>query len=377
MLARGLQTKQVARALGISVKTADRHIQNAYRKIGVSTRAAADPVRDGARAGRMGRTPDCPAGRALLASSAARRPAERRRAKEDAMSTHTLDDAERRSDLRDRRGDRAHLGAPPGRHRGGLGAGPGMDAARASPARRRDTVLELAAGVGDTGFEAAADVGESGRLITTDFSPAMLEAARRRGAELGAGERRVPGHRRRADRARRRLGRRGAVPVRLHADGRPCGGARRDAPRPAPGRSAGAGGLGRPGAQPVLRDRSAISLVQRGHIPPPEPPPAPGPFSMASAERIDGAPARAPDSPRCGPRRCAVRFVDSGRGRVPERDRRHRRPARARAAGTGRLRSRGGQGGRRGSLPRFAAERGYELPWRRAVRGGELSTGGM
>ena len=41
LLARGLQTKQVARRLRISVKTADRHIQNAYRKIGVSTRAAA------------------------------------------------------------------------------------------------------------------------------------------------------------------------------------------------------------------------------------------------------------------------------------------------------------------------------------------------
>ena len=41
MLARGLQTKQVAGALGISVKTADRHVQNAYRKLGVSTRAAA------------------------------------------------------------------------------------------------------------------------------------------------------------------------------------------------------------------------------------------------------------------------------------------------------------------------------------------------
>jgi HD-GYP domain-containing protein (c-di-GMP phosphodiesterase class II)/DNA-binding CsgD family transcriptional regulator len=41
MVARGLQTKQVARALGISVKTADRHIQNAYVKIGVSTRAGA------------------------------------------------------------------------------------------------------------------------------------------------------------------------------------------------------------------------------------------------------------------------------------------------------------------------------------------------
>jgi DNA-binding CsgD family transcriptional regulator len=41
LLACGLHTKQVARALGISVKTADRHIQNAYAKIGVSTRAAA------------------------------------------------------------------------------------------------------------------------------------------------------------------------------------------------------------------------------------------------------------------------------------------------------------------------------------------------
>ena len=41
LLARGLQTKQVAFALGITVKTADTHVQHAYRKIGVSTRAAA------------------------------------------------------------------------------------------------------------------------------------------------------------------------------------------------------------------------------------------------------------------------------------------------------------------------------------------------
>jgi HD-GYP domain-containing protein (c-di-GMP phosphodiesterase class II) len=41
LLARGLQTKQVARRLAISPKTADRHVQNAYAKIGVSTRAAA------------------------------------------------------------------------------------------------------------------------------------------------------------------------------------------------------------------------------------------------------------------------------------------------------------------------------------------------
>lgn len=41
LLARGRQTKQIARSLNISVKTADFHIQNAYRKMGVTTRAAA------------------------------------------------------------------------------------------------------------------------------------------------------------------------------------------------------------------------------------------------------------------------------------------------------------------------------------------------
>jgi len=51
--------------------------------------------------------------------------------------------------------------------------------------RDGDTVLELAAGTGDTGFEAAAAIGGRGRLLSTDFSPTMLEAARRRGAELG------------------------------------------------------------------------------------------------------------------------------------------------------------------------------------------------
>jgi len=41
LLARGLQTKQVGRVLGITTKTADHHVQNAYAKMGVSTRAAA------------------------------------------------------------------------------------------------------------------------------------------------------------------------------------------------------------------------------------------------------------------------------------------------------------------------------------------------
>ncbi len=41
LLARGQTTKQIAVTLVISVKTADRHIQNAYGKIGASTRGAA------------------------------------------------------------------------------------------------------------------------------------------------------------------------------------------------------------------------------------------------------------------------------------------------------------------------------------------------
>lgn len=48
-----------------------------------------------------------------------------------------------------------------------------------------ETVLELGAGTGHTGFAAAVTLGERGRLISSDFSPAMVEVARRRGAQLG------------------------------------------------------------------------------------------------------------------------------------------------------------------------------------------------
>jgi DNA-binding NarL/FixJ family response regulator len=41
LIARGLTMKQMAAQLYISVKTVDRHIQNIYTKIGVSTRAGA------------------------------------------------------------------------------------------------------------------------------------------------------------------------------------------------------------------------------------------------------------------------------------------------------------------------------------------------
>jgi SAM-dependent methyltransferase len=51
--------------------------------------------------------------------------------------------------------------------------------------RPGQTILELAAGTGETGFLAAARVGERGRLISSDRSPNMVDAARRAGGELG------------------------------------------------------------------------------------------------------------------------------------------------------------------------------------------------
>jgi ubiquinone/menaquinone biosynthesis C-methylase UbiE len=48
-----------------------------------------------------------------------------------------------------------------------------------------ETILELAAGLGDTGFAVAERLGDDGRLITSDFSPGMLDAARRNAAERG------------------------------------------------------------------------------------------------------------------------------------------------------------------------------------------------
>jgi len=150
--------------------------------------------------------------------------------------------------------------------------------------RPGDTVLELAAGVGDTGFEAAAIVGEHGRLISTDFSPSMLEAARRRGAELGV--RNVEFLVTDAERLELDDDSVDGVLCRfgymLMADPGAAFAETRRVLRPG-GRVALAV-WGPPERNPFF-GIIAISLVQRGHIPPPEPPPAPGIFSMASAER--------------------------------------------------------------------------------------------
>jgi SAM-dependent methyltransferase len=54
--------------------------------------------------------------------------------------------------------------------------------------RPGETILELAAGPGDTGLLAARSLRPEGRLVSTDFAPEMVEAARRRAAELGLEE---------------------------------------------------------------------------------------------------------------------------------------------------------------------------------------------
>ncbi len=146
-----------------------------------------------------------------------------------------------------------------------------------------DTVLELAAGTGDTGFDIAALLGEDGRLISTDFSPSMLEAARRRGAALEVEnvEYRV------IDAERNEL-------EDDSVDGVICRFGYMLMADPATAlletrRVLRAGGRltlavwGAPERNPFF-SAVVVSLVQHGHIPPPEPA-GPGLFSMASEER--------------------------------------------------------------------------------------------
>jgi SAM-dependent methyltransferase len=47
------------------------------------------------------------------------------------------------------------------------------------------TVLEVAAGTGDLGFLVAQRIGEGGRVISSDFSPEMVDVARRQGEARG------------------------------------------------------------------------------------------------------------------------------------------------------------------------------------------------
>ena len=223
-----------------------------------------------------------------------------------------------------------------------------------------DTVLELAAGFGDTSHAAAEIVGPDGKVICTDFSPVMVDIARRRGEELGLDERRVPGAGRRADRARGRLRRRRALPLRVHAHAGSPARARGDATRAPSRRASRPRGLARGRAQSVDLDR-------RPHAPRARPRPS------ARAGRAGDV--------HDGTRRARAR---AARGRRPHRPParggagavRLREPRRVRSprAGHGRRSSRGsGARCRTASARRwsrssasafapFAVDGGYEFP---------------
>jgi SAM-dependent methyltransferase len=149
--------------------------------------------------------------------------------------------------------------------------------------RPGDTVLELSAGPGDTGFAAAEIVGEHGRLLSTDFSPEMVEVARRRGTELGLRNvdyRVIDAERIEldADSVDGVLCQSGYM---LMADTAAALSETRRVLRPG-GRLA----LSVWGA-PERNPWAAIAgrfLVERGHMPPPQPG-APGTFSMGTEER--------------------------------------------------------------------------------------------
>ena len=157
--------------------------------------------------------------------------------------------------------------------------------------RPGETVLELGAGTGETGFETATILGADGRLISTDFSPEMVEVARRRGTELGLGnvDYRV------IDAERIELdsgsvdGVLGQSTYMLAADPAAALAETRRVLRP--GGRLVLSVWGAPERNPWASIGGMI-LAERGHMPPPEPG-APGVFSMASEERtralLDGA----------------------------------------------------------------------------------------
>src|SRR5262245_19757487 len=146
------------------------------------------------------------------------------------------------------------------------------------------TVLELAAGAGDTGLEAAAAVGPEGRLISTDLTPAMVGVARRRAAEVGAGnvEHRVMD----AERIDLPDGSVDGVLCRfaymLMADPAAALAATRRVLRPG-GRVALA--VWAPPERNVWLAALRAALERQGHIPAPRPG-EPSPFALDSGERI-------------------------------------------------------------------------------------------
>jgi SAM-dependent methyltransferase len=146
------------------------------------------------------------------------------------------------------------------------------------------TVLDLAAGTGDLGLLAAERVGDGGRVISTDFAPEMVDAARRQGEARGARnvEFRV------MDAERMDLGDASVDAVlcrwgyMLMAD--PAQALRETRRVLRDGGPLAFAVWATPDRNPWAAV-PGMTLVQRGHMPPPEPG-APGIFALGVPERI-------------------------------------------------------------------------------------------
>jgi SAM-dependent methyltransferase len=146
------------------------------------------------------------------------------------------------------------------------------------------TVLEIAAGPGDLGFRVAERLGDSGRLISTDFAPEMVETARRLGSARGIGnvEHRVLDAERMDlddDSVDAVLCRWGYM---LMAD--PAA-ALKETRRVLRDGGQLAFAVWAPPDRNPWAAIPGMTLVQRGHMPPPEPG-APGIFAMGDTDRV-------------------------------------------------------------------------------------------
>jgi ubiquinone/menaquinone biosynthesis C-methylase UbiE len=146
------------------------------------------------------------------------------------------------------------------------------------------TILDVAAGPGDLGFKVAELVGSEGKVLSTDFSPEMVEAARRIGAARGADNveylvldaERMDLEDDSVDGIVCRWG------YMLMAD--PAAALRESRRVLRDGGSLAFAVWAAPDRNPWAA-LPAMTLVQRGHMPPPEPG-APGIFAMADPARI-------------------------------------------------------------------------------------------
>lgn len=146
------------------------------------------------------------------------------------------------------------------------------------------TILDVAAGPGDLGFKVAELVGSEGKVLSTDFAPEMVEAARRIGADRGADNveylvldaERMGLEDDSVDGIVCRWG------YMLMAD--PAAALRESRRVLRDGGSLAFAVWAAPDRNPWAA-LPAMTLVQRGHMPPPEPG-APGIFAMADPARI-------------------------------------------------------------------------------------------